>query len=108
MVSSVITHPGSGFKKVIASGGTLAASIYVRKSVAGDGAAYNGNQPRLIVRKNVSAGITVDTVLATASAAAGTWEQLSGTTAAVTDDAVLEFYVDCDGTTGWVNIDDFA
>lgn len=108
MVSSVRTAPGSGFKKVVASGATLAASIYVRKSVVGDGAAYNGNQPRLIVRKNVAAGISADTVLATASAAAGSWEQLSGTTAAVTDDAVLEFYVDCDGTAGWVNIDDFA
>lgn len=29
-------------------------------------------------------------------------------TTAVTDDSVLEFYVVADGTTGWINIDDFS
>ena len=37
----------------------------------------------------------------------GTWETLSYTTPAVSHDSVLEFYVDCDGNTGWINIDDF-
>jgi hypothetical protein len=107
-VKMVAATTGRGFKKVVASGATLAASIYVRKSVIGDGVAYNGNEPRLILRKNVAAGIAADVVLDTMTVAAGSWEQLSGTTAAVTDDAVLEFYVDCDGTAGWINIDDFA
>lgn len=99
---------GKGYRAAVASGGTVTASVYVRKSVVGDGTAYTGNQPRLVVRKNVAAGITSDTVLATASGVSGSWEQLSGTTASVTDDAVLEFFVDCDGTAGWVNVDDFA
>lgn len=37
----------------------------------------------------------------------GTWETLSYTTPAVENDSVLEFYVDCDGVTGWINIDNF-
>ena len=36
----------------------------------------------------------------------GQFETLSYTTPAVSHDSVLEFYVDCDGTTGWINIDD--
>jgi hypothetical protein len=89
-------------------GGTITINVYVRKSVAGDGAAYNGNQPRLIVRKNLACGITSDTVLDTMTAAAGSWEQLTGTTAAVDADGALEFVVDCDGTTGWINVDDWS
>lgn len=88
--------------------GTVTINAYVRKSVAGDGAAYNGNQPRLIVKANLACGINTDTVLATMSAAAGSWQQLTGTTAAVNADGALEFYVDCDGTAGWVNVDDWS
>jgi hypothetical protein len=89
-------------------GSTVTINAYVRKSVVGDGAAYNGNQPRLIVRKNLACGITSDTVLDTMTAAAGSWEQLTGTTATVDADGALEFFVDCDGTTGWINVDDWT
>jgi hypothetical protein len=89
-------------------GSTITINAYVRKSVVGDGAAYNGNQPRLIVRANPACGITTDTVLDTMTAAAGSWEQLTGTTAAVDADGALEFIVDCDGTVGWVNVDDWS
>lgn len=97
----------SGSKRVaVANGGTVTVSVKVRESVVGDGTDYNGARPRLMVRKNIAAGISADTVLDTATASAeGAFETLSGTTAAVTDDSVLEFFVDCDGTTGWVNID---
>ena len=38
-----------------------------------------------------------------------TWVQLSGTTPAATgDDGVMEFIVDCDGTSGFVNVDDWS
>ena len=37
----------------------------------------------------------------------GQWEQLTYTTPVVNHDCVLEFYIDCNGTTGWINIDDF-
>ena len=93
----------------VANGNTVTVCVKVRESVSGDGTDYNGNRIRLILRKNVTAGITADTVLATAtSASEGAWETIQGTTAAVTDDAVLAFVVDCDGTTGWVNVDDWS
>jgi hypothetical protein len=93
----------------VASGGTATVSVSLRKSVVGDGAAYNGNQPRLMVRKNLEAGITSDTVIATATNAAnGAWEVETGTSAAVSADTVLEFFIDCDGTAGWINVDDFT
>jgi hypothetical protein len=37
----------------------------------------------------------------------GSWQTISYTTPTISHDCVLEFYVDCDGTTGWINIDDF-
>lgn len=92
--------------KQVPNGSTCTPTFNVRKSAIGDGAAYAGAQPRLIVLKNEAAGILNDTVLATMTAANGTWEALTGTTAAVTDNAVLEFVVDCDGTAGWINVDD--
>lgn len=81
--------------------------VWVRKSVSGDGAAYNGNQPRLIMKANAGIGIADDVVLFTASASAGTWDILFGRTAAATSDGVVDIVVDCDGTAGWVNVDDW-
>lgn len=96
----------SSFFAAVADGETATVSVKVRESVVGDGTDYNGNRPRLIVKKNVAAGIAADAVLDTATASAeGAFETLSGTTAAVGDDCILEFIVDCDGTTGWVNVD---
>lgn len=100
----------SGVKRVaVASGFSSSPAIYIRESVVGDGTDYNGNRARLIVKRNDAVGIISDTVLATASVSSeGAFEQLVGTTAAATDNGVLEFYVDCDGTTGWVNVDDWS
>ena len=89
------------FSAPVSSGQTITFTCYVQKS-----AAYNGAQPRLLVIENAAIGITVDTVLSTASGGLGSWLTLTGTTAAVTDDGVLEFTVDCDGTAGFVNVDD--
>jgi hypothetical protein len=87
------------------SGDAINASAYIRESVVGDGAAYNGNAPRIIVRANSSVGITSDTVLATYSGAAGTFRATSGTSAfTCTDKGYVEIIFDCDGTAGWVNI----
>lgn len=93
------------------SSASLTISAWVRKSASGDagGADYNGSQQRLILRRNDDMGILVDTVIDTAVAAVGTWEELTGVaTASATKDGVLEFYVDCDGTVGWVNVDDWV
>ncbi len=95
----------------VASGSGFTINVYVRKSASGDvgGADYNGNQPRLILRRNDSMGITADTVIDTMTVAVGNWEQLTGTAiASAPDDGTLEFYVDCDGTAGWINIDDWS
>lgn len=99
----------SGARIIAVDGGTApTVSAYVRKSVSGDGAAYNGSQPRLIARRNDAVGIAADTVLDTMTAAAGSWEQLIGTLPTMSEDGGVELCVDCDGTAGWINIDDWA
>jgi len=100
----------SGSKKAaVNNGGAAAFTVWVRKSsVAAGGADYNGNQPRLVLKKNVAAGIASDTVLDTMTLGLNAWEQLTGITPAVTDDAVLEVVVDCDGTAGFINIDEWS
>lgn len=69
---------------------------------------YNGSQPRLIQKANPALGQNSDVVLATAALGNGVWEQISGTTSTATDDGVFEVVVDCDGTTGAINVDDWA
>jgi hypothetical protein len=98
----------------VKSGQPVTVSVAVRRSVVGDGAAYNGAQPRLLHRWNHALGFPYGTgtaaviVLDTATVAAGNWETLTGTTGTPSEDGVLEFFVDCDGTTGWVNVDDWS
>lgn len=113
--SERLTPNSASFKLVssprqhaVASGATKTVNARVRKSAVGDGTAYTGAQPRLMVRMNTEAGITSDTVLDTMTVAVGNWETLTGTTATVATDVVLEFFVDCDGTAGWVNVDDWS
>lgn len=97
------------FKVPVNSGQTCTPTVYVRESVVGDGTDYNGSRIKLYVKANYNLGITSDTLLDTATGSSeGAWEALTGTTAAVTDDGVLEFYLTCTGTTGWINIDDFS
>jgi hypothetical protein len=100
---------GRGMKVPVASGKTITINVYVRYSVVGDsgGANYNGAAPRLIVRRHDALGYTVDTVLDTHSGGAG-WELLTGTTSAASVGGAFEFIVDCDGTAGWINIDDWS
>ncbi len=97
-------------QQAVANAATCTFSVYVRKSANSDagGVDYNGSQPRLILRKNYSAGIAADVVLATMSAGLAAWQKITGTSAAVSADCVLEAYVDCDGTTGWINVDDWG
>ncbi len=99
---------GAGMLVAMASGGTVSISVYIRKSIVGDGAAYTGNQPRLIQRANAALGQNSDVVLATYSAGTGAWNQLSATSSTAGDDGAWEFIVDCDGTAGWINVDDWA
>lgn len=109
-------YPGSSSNKIktptfsvpVQSGQSATPSVKVRESTVPDGALYNGNPPRLCVRRNYLAGISSDTVIAVHSGTAGVWETLSGSTVAVSRNCVLEFYVDCDGTAGWISVDDFS
>lgn len=83
---------------------TVTFSVWVRK----DGT-YNGAMaPRLVLKRNPAAGIDADVVLDSLSVGADTWEELTGTSAAVTDDAVLEAYVEINGTAGNVFVDDWS
>jgi hypothetical protein len=98
----------------ISSGSTATVSVWVRKSSVSDasGSNYNGAQPRLMLGYSPSVfnytGQT-DQVLATMTASVGTWEQL---TTAIPYTAYstggFEVYVDCDGTAGWINVDDWS
>jgi hypothetical protein len=99
---------GNGIQIAVNNGSSLTVTANARTSVVGDGAAYNGNPPRLIVRANPAIGINADTVLATLAVGAGAWGPLTGTTIAVNDNGALEFVVDCDGTAGWINVDDWS
>jgi hypothetical protein len=88
----------------VASGAALTPSVYVYE----DGT-YNGARARLILKRNDAIGITSDTVIDTATASSDeAWEQLTGTTATATDNGVMEFVVDCDGTAGNLFVDTFT
>jgi len=86
---------------------TPTVTVKVRCSVVGDGTVYNGNRPRLILLADPGMGYgATDTVLATATSASnGAFETLSAALpASASRNGVAKLYVDCDGTTGWVNI----
>lgn len=96
--ASTIQFP---FLVPVNNGQTVTPTIYVRESVIGDGTDYTGARVKLYVKKNVNLGITSDTLLDTATISSeGAWENLTGTTAAATDDGVMEFYLTCNGSSG--------
>jgi hypothetical protein len=99
---------GKGFRIPVLANTAATISIKIRKSVAGDGTAYNGSNPRLIARRNGAIGINSDTVIATYSGTAGDWQTVSGSTPVPNANGVIECYVDCDGTQGWINIDNLT
>ncbi len=94
---------GAGFYVPVDNGSTPTVSIKVQKD-----ASYNGNAPRLILKRNDAIGILADAVIDTFSGGSGSWDTLTGTTAAATDDGVMEFVVDCDGTAGNIFVDTFT
>jgi hypothetical protein len=81
--------------------------VYIRKSTNLNGSEYNGNPPRLMLKRNAALGVE-DTVLATATNFVKEFQDFQGISPTVTDNGVLEFYVDCDGTQGWINIDTWS
>lgn len=94
--------PSSTVRVPIKSGQTCTITVWVRKSTA-----YNGSQPFLMWRYNPISGNSDNTTVDTMTVDVDTWEQLSYTTPTIISDCVLEFVVVCDGSTGWINIDEW-
>jgi len=95
-------------KYAMKAGQSAVVGCYIRTSVVGDGAAYNGSLPQIILKRNYSLGILNDSVIGTATiASSGAWELVTGNIPAVDIDGVVEICVRCNGTTGWVNVEDF-
>ena len=93
-------------KIAIPTGQGATVSVWVRKSVIGDGATYNGNEVQIILLADPALGIASNTVIATSSAFSnGDFELITGSIPAITDNGVVRLIAACDGTSGWVNID---
>lgn len=100
-----------GIKVPVTNGTTATVTVKYRTSLSTDsgGANYNGNNPRLIQRANPALGQNSDVLLATGSVVTdGAWRTLSASTSSPTDTGAFEIIVDCDGTAGWVNVDDWS
>lgn len=67
---------------------------------------YNGNNPRLIIKKNSSIGFPQDHILYTIPKTT-TYTAVTATTPVVQGNGIMEFYVDCDGTIGSIYVDDW-
>ena len=107
--STIKLRSGSKFIAVNA-GDTTNITVYIRTSILSDGTAYNGNPPRLILKRNPAVGVYSDTVLAqldSTNNVSGSYVLLTESTPASIDDGVFELYIDCDGTDGWINIDNW-
>jgi hypothetical protein len=107
--TTLFTIKSNKMRAFVESGTTITPSVFIRKSVIGDGTAYNGSEITLWVEANPAAGILVNTALAVStSSSIGSWQSLSGTTITINDACELVFYCSCNGTQGWVSIDDFS
>ena len=92
------------FKVTAAANIALTITGYVYKD-----ATYNGNAPRLVVVGGIVAGVgsAGTDVTDSLTVAHSNWEQLS-VQVTPTEDGVVEFYFDCDGTAGNAYVDDIA
>jgi hypothetical protein len=63
--------------------------------------------PRLMLKRNPSLGYASDTVLATTSTT-DSWVLLTGSIPAAARAGIFEVYVDCSGTSGSVNVDNWS
>lgn len=112
-------HRGTRFCSGAGTGGTVAANgsqvnlmeMTTVGTATGLGG-YTGNQPRLMASTDYAVlgdTASTDIVIDTMTASNGTWEQLSGVvTANAATAGVVTCYVDCDGDTGYINVDDWA
>jgi putative intracellular protease/amidase len=87
----------------VQSGQTIDFEILVQKD-----ATYNGTQPRLVALSNPALDINADTIIATMSGGAGSFQALIGSIGPVPATGVIEIFADCDGTAGFINVADFT
>lgn len=111
--NTVLGNLKSGSKFVAVDAGNAAiVSVDVRRSSTSynipDSSTYNGFNPQLILKANPAIGINKDIVLATLTTPSENFTTLTGTTPYASDDGVLEFYVQCSGTSGFVNVDNWT
>jgi hypothetical protein len=90
----------------VKAGNLVTVSINIRKSASPD-TAYVGSQPQLIYLYNPASGNQTNTIAATCSSVNGVWETLNYTTPSILTDTVLEFYILCNGSSGFINISSF-
>jgi len=96
----------SGIRTIpAAAGSTTGVTVYVKT----DGA-YNGLNPRLMLRRNYAGGVMADLQIdgGLGSADANGWKALTGTIPATVEDTAFEVFVDCDGTAGNCYVDDWS
>jgi hypothetical protein len=88
----------------VANGNTATVKVWVKKS-----SAYNGSEVQVMLKKDAQAGITTDTQLAVSTSASNNaWEEVSSILPTATGDVVYTLYTTCDGTAGFVNLDDWS
>ena len=103
-VDSNTFRRNTGFLVPVNSGGTVTVSVKVQIDVT-----YNGStMPQLVLLKNVAAGIAADVIIDTHNGTPSVFDTLTGTTAAVTANGVLEFVIRCYGTAGNVWVDTWS
>jgi hypothetical protein len=89
---------------------TLTIGVWIRLSSNSDApiSAYIGTVPRLICKSNSATSVgTTDTIIATyPNTLIGVWQYISGETPVALDNTAFEIIIDCDGTQGWINVDD--
>lgn len=89
----------------VRAGYKVQITVYVRKD-----ATYDGAQPRVVCRANSAIGYDSTTTVATMAGGIDAWETLTFTvpSAVAEEDGVLTCWVEVDGTTGNVYVDDWS
>ena len=107
------TRKAKSSSKFVAIGPETASatiSVQVHTSFVLESDAYNGTSPRLILKANPNATINEDVILDILplnTSTRGNFITLSAPIPPVLSDTIYEFYVDCDGTVGWINVDNW-
>lgn len=97
--------PFQRFSCPLNAGQTVVVTAWVRQSLAGDGAVYNGKKPQLYLEAAAQFDILANILLGTSNVAQGNWDLITATYRA-NYTGVYNFFIEVDGTTGWINVDD--